>query len=132
VAAGLSVESLGDGWYLVSDGSRRWHVAVAHGGTGHWVFVDGLVTQVGEARNSTVRPRTKGAIETGMTAPMPATVVAIHVAPGATVQPGDTLIVLEAMKMELPLRSPRGGVIKSIYCAKGELVQPGVNLLEFE
>jgi 3-methylcrotonyl-CoA carboxylase alpha subunit len=128
----LSVEPLGDGWYLVSDGSRRWQVAVARDGAGHWVFVDGLVAQIGAATGVNARRRPKGATETGVTAPMPATVVAIHVAPGQTVHAGDTLIVLEAMKMELPLRSPRDGVIKSLHCAKGELVQPGLNLLELE
>jgi biotin carboxyl carrier protein len=130
--AGLSVESLGEGWYVVSDGSRRWRAAVARDGAGHWVFVDGLVAQVGAAAGANTRRRTKGATESGITAPMPATVVAIHVAPGHAVHAGDTLIVLEAMKMELPLRSPRDGVIKSLYCVKGELVQPGLNLLEFE
>ena len=64
--------------------------------------------------------------------PMPATVVAIHVTPGQVVAEGDTLIVLEAMKMELPIRAPRNGVVKTVACATGELVQPGVNLLEFE
>lgn len=130
--AALSVESLGDGWYLVGDGSRRWQVAVASSATSHWVFVGGLVTQVSAARDNKVRERTRGTAEAGVTAPMPATVVAIHVTPGETVQAGATLIVLEAMKMEMPLRAPRGGVIKSIHCATGELVQPGINLLEFE
>ena len=65
-------------------------------------------------------------------APMPATVVAINTAPGQTVNEGDTVIVLEAMKMELPIKAPRSGVVKAVHCAKGELVQPGVNLLEFE
>ena len=45
---------------------------------------------------------------------------------------GDTLIVLEAMKMELPIKAPRNGVVKAVHCAKGDLVQPGVNLLELE
>jgi 3-methylcrotonyl-CoA carboxylase alpha subunit len=130
--AGLSVDSLGDGWYIVSDGVRRWRVAVASGGADRWVFVDGLVAQLTGARQEGVRRRSKSATETGLTAPMPATVVAIHVAVGQRVKAGDPLIVLEAMKMELPLRSPREGVIKSIHCVKGELVQPGVNLLEFE
>jgi 3-methylcrotonyl-CoA carboxylase alpha subunit len=130
--AGLSVESLGEGWYVVSDGSRQWRVAVARDGAGHWVFVDGLVAQVGAATGANARRRTKGATESGITAPMPATVIAIHVAPGQAVHAGDTLIVLEAMKMELPLRSPKDGVIRSLHCAKGELVQPGLNLLEFE
>ena len=65
-------------------------------------------------------------------APMPATVVAINTAPGQAVNEGDTLIVLEAMKMELPIKAPRSGVVKAVHCAKGELVQPGVNLLEIE
>ena len=50
----------------------------------------------------------------------------------AAVSEGDTLIVLEAMKMELPIKAPRGGVVKAVHCAKGDLVQPGVNLLELE
>jgi biotin carboxyl carrier protein len=63
---------------------------------------------------------------------MPATVVAIHATPGQAVQAGDTLIVLEAMKMELPIRSPKTGVVKTLHCRIGELVQPGVTLLELE
>jgi biotin carboxyl carrier protein len=65
-------------------------------------------------------------------APMPASVVAIRVTPGQAVEAGDTLIVLEAMKMELPLRAPRSGTVTSIRCRKGELVQPGVPLLEID
>ena len=58
--------------------------------------------------------------------------VSINAQPGQTVGEGETVIVLEAMKMELPIRAPRGGVVKAIHCAKGDLVQPGVNLLEIE
>ena len=65
-------------------------------------------------------------------APMPATVVTINTAPGQSVAEGDTLIVLEAMKMELPIKAPRSGIVKAVHCTKGELVQPGVNLLEIE
>jgi 3-methylcrotonyl-CoA carboxylase alpha subunit len=65
-------------------------------------------------------------------APMPATVVAINTAVGQAVHEGDTVIVLEAMKMELPIRAPRTGVVKAVHCAQGDLVQPGVNLLEIE
>ena len=70
--------------------------------------------------------------DSGVMAPMPATVVAINASAGQTVNEGDTVIVLEAMKMELPIKSPRSGVVKAVHCAKGDLVQPGVVLLEIE
>ena len=65
-----------------------------------------------------------------LSAPMPATVRAIAVAPGDRVARGDTLIVLEAMKMELPLKAPVDGVIAAIACQVGDLVQPGIPLVE--
>jgi 3-methylcrotonyl-CoA carboxylase alpha subunit len=65
-------------------------------------------------------------------APMPATVVSLRAKPGDTVGEGDTLLVLEAMKMELPIRAPRAGIVKSVHCVEGELVQPGTNLVEIE
>jgi biotin carboxyl carrier protein len=60
---------------------------------------------------------------------MPATVRAIHVAPGDRVARGDTLVVLEAMKMELPLKAPADGTVASVACEVGELVQPGIPLV---
>jgi biotin carboxyl carrier protein len=65
-----------------------------------------------------------------LTVPMPARVVKILVARGQAVQRGDTVITLEAMKMELPLRAPRDGTVRTIACAEGDLVQPGADLLE--
>ncbi|HUF46469.1 MAG TPA: biotin/lipoyl-containing protein, partial [Vicinamibacterales bacterium] len=60
-----------------------------------------------------------------LTPPMPATVVRVNVKAGAEVEAGDVLVVLEAMKMELPIRSPRAGRIVSVECREGDLVQPG-------
>ena len=123
------VTPLGDGWYLVDDGERRRRVAVAGDGDTQWVFVDG---QVGTVETPKAGPRRARSRETGVMSPMPATVVAVHVTPGQSVAEGDTVIVLEAMKMELPIRAPREGVVKTVACSQGDLVQPGVNLLEFE
>ena len=125
------IQPLGHGWYLVTDGDRRWHVAVAGDHDATWVFVDGQVARI-EATSGTTRTRVRGRGDAGVMAPMPATVVAINTAAGQLVSEGDTLIVLEAMKMELPIRSPRSGTVKAVHCATGDLVQPGVNLLEIE
>jgi biotin carboxyl carrier protein len=64
--------------------------------------------------------------------PMPATVASVLVAPGQPVARGDVLIMLEAMKMELPITAPRDGRVRSVACRPGELVQPGIALVELE
>ena len=65
-------------------------------------------------------------------APMPATVTAVAVEPGATVAAGDTLIRLEAMKMELAVRAPADGRVAAIHCVVGDLVQPGRPLVTLD
>ena len=52
--------------------------------------------------------------------------------PGDTVRRGDTLIILEAMKMELPVRALADGTVKAVHCKPGDLVQPGVALIVIE
>jgi biotin carboxyl carrier protein len=54
------------------------------------------------------------------------------VAPGNQVKAGDTLLVLEAMKMELPVRAAANGQVRAVNCREGELVQPGVDLVEMD
>lgn len=124
-----SVRPLGDGWYLVEDGPKQWQVAVVTAAEATWVFVDGLATTVSAAET---RGRTRHRGDAGVMAPMPATVVAINAEVGQGVNEGETVIVLEAMKMELPIKAPRAGRVKAIHCAEGDLVQPGVNLLEID
>jgi biotin carboxyl carrier protein len=63
---------------------------------------------------------------------MPATVRRIEAKPGQAVRRGDVLIVLEAMKMELPVRAPADGTIARVNCREGELVQPGQELAELQ
>ena len=94
-----------------------------------WVFVNGEVYEFEVQR---LGRRRASAHHSSLTAPMPATVTRINVAVGATVAKGDTLLVLEAMKMELPVRAPTDGTVTSIACREGELVQPGVALIELD
>lgn len=125
-----TVVPLGAGRYLVVKGSRRrCAFGVRNGGT-TWVFLDGAVHVV-EATSPSRRQRS-GDHQTALAAPMPASVLRVEVAPGQRVARGDVLIVLEAMKMELPLMAPRDGVVKAVRGRPGELVQPGVPLVELE
>jgi len=125
------IQPLGEGWYLVVDGDRQWRVAIADAPDASWVFVDGQVARLATQAAETSR-RVRGRGEGGVMAPMPATVVTINTAAGQQVNEGDTVIVLEAMKMELPIKSPRSGTVKAVHCAKGDLIQPGVSLIEIE
>jgi biotin carboxyl carrier protein len=126
------ITPLGEGWHLVTEGDERWRVAIADAPDATWVFVDGQVARLDATADSSTRGRARGRGDSSVMAPMPATVVTINAAAGQRVNEGDTIIVLEAMKMELPIRSPRSGIVKAVRCAKGELVQPGVTLLEIE
>ena len=65
-------------------------------------------------------------------APMQSTVVKIAVSVGDSINAGDTVIVLEAMKMEQPMSSPKTGVVKAIGASVGETVGAGTVLIEFE
>ena len=73
-----------------------------------------------------------GAAAGKIVAPMPGKVSAVLVEPGATVQRGQTLIVIEAMKMEHAITAPADGVIESIGFAPGALVEEGVELLKLK
>ncbi len=63
-------------------------------------------------------------------APMPGLVVRISVQVGDQVQPGQSLVVMEAMKMENELRSTAGGTVASIRVQPGQAVEKGTLLVE--
>ncbi|HLH92498.1 MAG TPA: acetyl/propionyl/methylcrotonyl-CoA carboxylase subunit alpha [Xanthobacteraceae bacterium] len=64
--------------------------------------------------------------------PMPGLVVAIAVAVGQEVKAGETLAIVEAMKMENVLRAERDGVVKAIHAKKGDSLAVDAMILEFE
>ena len=58
-------------------------------------------------------------------AEMVAAVLEVVVAPGDRVEPGDTLLLLESMKMEIPVLTELGGVVGAVRVAPGDVVQTG-------
>ncbi len=126
----IDVRQVGHGMFTVATASgvrHAWAVAVEDD---VWVFVDGCVHVISTQAPS--RRRRRADDEGALAAPMPATVSVIHVTPGQKVTRGDVMIVLEAMKMELPIIAPRDARIARVACHTGELVQPGVPLIELE
>jgi len=67
-----------------------------------------------------------------ISAPMPGLILEIHVRIGQAVNEDDPLLILEAMKMENVITSPRDGIIKSISVKKSESVDKNQLLIEFE
>ncbi|TFG94152.1 MAG: biotin/lipoyl-binding protein, partial [Myxococcales bacterium] len=68
----------------------------------------------------------------GLVAPMPGKVIELRVRAGQSVRAGETLLVLEAMKMEHPIRAPEDGIVSEVRVALGEQVENGALLLLVE
>jgi len=127
--ATFEVSPAGKARWLVAGPAGRTLVHAAWDGETCWVHADGRVwrlalAEAGRRSSSTTDD------EVALASPMPASVRAIHVQAGQAVSGGDVLIVLEAMKMELPIRAPRDAVVAGVRCTVGDLVQPGVQLVQ--
>ena len=87
--------------------------------------LDELIKKMGFAVNA-------GKNVDSISAPMPGLILDILVEEGQEVSEEDQLLILEAMKMENIITSPRSGVIKSIHISKGEAVDKKQLLIEFQ
>jgi biotin carboxyl carrier protein len=126
------VQAIGSGAYRVTQADRNWRAVGIAQGDQHWIFIDGQVAVVQTEEASSRRaPKGTGGPQS-LTAPMPATITKIMVTANQQVQKGETLLLLEAMKMELPIRAPAAGVVKNVHCKEGDIVQPESLLIEFE
>lgn len=76
--------------------------------------------------------RGKTALEKDLKAPMPGLVLSIDVKSGDSVNAGDPLLILEAMKMENVIKSSRDGVIAGVHMTQGEAVEKNQVLISFE
>jgi len=73
-----------------------------------------------------------GGEQSALTAPMPGTVIKVLAAAGDRVEPRQTLLLLEAMKMETPVVSPYEAVVRAVHVAEGDRVAGGALLVELE
>lgn len=64
--------------------------------------------------------------------PMPGRILGVRTVAGATVAKGDTLVVVEAMKMEHAVRAPRDGAVTRVLVTEGQMVGLGDVLVEME
>jgi len=106
--------------HVSSDGPKRW--VTINGQTFVLTQTSGLAKRSGHAQHAA------GAL----TAPMPGQIRAVQVTQGETVFKGQTLVVVEAMKMELKVTAPFDGTIKSLKVQPGQAVEKDELLVEME
>ncbi|WP_328708328.1 ATP-grasp domain-containing protein [Microbispora hainanensis] len=124
----------------VEVGGKRLEVVLPAGlgpsGSGSWGSGSGA-TGSGPARKAAPRRSGGGAKKAAasgdsLVSPMQGTIVKVVVADGDAVEPGDTIVVLEAMKMEQPLTAHKGGTITGLAAAVGQTVTAGAVLCEIK
>jgi pyruvate carboxylase subunit B len=153
-ALGNGAPSLAPTEFNVTLHGETYHIRVT--GVGHkaedrrpfYVSVDGIPEEilvetltetvpteaaiVDAKRASKGSKRPKAAKEGDVTCSMPGTVVELLVKPGDAIKAGDSVLVIEAMKMENEVPAPIAGTIKAINVAKGDSVNPDEALVEIE
>jgi biotin carboxyl carrier protein len=92
-----------------------------------WVGSTGFAVELRDPRSLRSRQKAAGD-ETGprgIVAPMPGRVVRLLVAENSDVEAGQGIVVVEAMKMQNEIKSPKKGVVKKILATPGAAVNPG-------
>ena len=113
-------------------GDRIRTVYYAADGEQKWISSQGCAYRLDRPASPRSRPGGASAGEDSLRAPMPAQVGLIQVSPGDTAAQGQTLLILEAMKMEIRIQAPRNSKIARILVQPGETVSRDQVLIELE
>lgn len=113
----LHVASLGGHERRIGCLRRSYRTLTMHRGVDYLIEVDGIPFRLSRDDGGVVR------------SPAPAIVVSVNVKPGDEIRQGDTLAILEAMKLEMRMTSPYSGIVRSVDVANSEQVAAGAPLL---
>jgi biotin carboxyl carrier protein len=132
MAGGPRVTRIAIGTFVVAVGDRHETVYVAGPPDRRSAFWSGRVFQTAVEPEPDSRRASGGRVAHTLVAPMPATVLKVLVAPGVRVKKGEAVVILEAMKMEWPIRALADGVVGAVHCREGELAQADQPLVEVQ
>lgn len=111
---------------------RRVTLYWAVDGPDTWVSMGGCTFRLGRPIPRSQRRAAESDGSENVRAPMPAQVRAVLVQPGDAVEKGQTLLLLEAMKMEIRVKSPLAGTITRLLAAENQTVDRDQPLVEIE
>ena len=126
----FSASKPADGRWLLTMNHQRVSAVVASEGDRRYVHVNGNTFILSAVDGRTKRRKPAGAAG-DLTAQMPGQIVDVLISDGETVRHGQTVVILEAMKMEIRVTTPADGVIQAVFVAPGDVVQRGQRLVEF-
>lgn len=104
----------------------------ATAGDKRWVSLGGCTYLLEKPASAAARRGGDKSAEGSVRAPMPAQVQAVQVAEGDTVEKGQALLLLEAMKMEIRISAPRSGKVTRLLVEAGQTVQRDQALIEID
>jgi biotin carboxyl carrier protein len=91
-----------------------------------------ILTALQERAKKLLEERSSSNHKTEIKAPMPGMILKVKKQTGETVESGEPVIILEAMKMENELRAPVSGILKELFVEEGNPVEKGIKLFVIE
>jgi biotin carboxyl carrier protein len=125
----VQIESVGDGMRLIFEDGQSLVWMAADGEMRH-VWVDGEQMALTVTSAGRTGRKAAGSADKQIRAGMPGQVRAVLVAVGDEVKAGQTLVVMEAMKMEIRAAAPFDGVVASVRVQLGDVVERDAVLVE--
>lgn len=115
------LQSQDDGSAILTVDGHSERVVIAVRGDDVFVHLDGTAYQLRYAHPlDRLAAQAHGSAADSVRAPMPGSLVAVHVEVGAAVAKGQTLLVMESMKMETSIVAPRDGVVEAVHFEQGQ------------
>jgi 3-methylcrotonyl-CoA carboxylase alpha subunit len=122
-----------DGSAILTFNGRSERVLIATRGDDVFVHLNGTAYQLRyEHPLQRLAQQSAGSAEDHVRAPMPGSLVSVAVQAGQSVARGDTLLVMESMKMETSIAAPRDGVVEAVHFAPGQTFDRDALLLSLE
>lgn len=129
----VEIDDQGDDWLNLRIDGRPVRALVGRAGDRRTIVIGrtkAVVQRIRDDRSG--RPRRSKQVLGPMMSNMPGQVLKVLTEKGDRVSKGQTLLVVEAMKMEHEMKAPRDALVREVRATVGATIQPGVVLIEFE